>query len=149
MASYEVGFYCVPVQVPMLMCIIALQFGEVDVFHVVLSYEFIDNLLLKVLSLQSPYFHVLITIHMHYNLVVAVVTVEAVAIISDNEIFSDDCVTWSPLNDVFEDMMGKLGLNDKKPIPEAVGTFDDSDPLGVQSFAASLDNIDSGPSMSE
>jgi hypothetical protein len=61
----------------------------------------------------------------------------------ENELFSEDSVTWSPWTDSFEMIMGKLGLSDKKPIPEPVA-FEDADPLGAHLLAASLHNGEPG-----
>ena len=54
----------------------------------------------------------------------------------------EDCVTWNPLNDSFEAIMGKLGLNDKKPVPEPVA-LEEPDPLGLIMFGKPLESVNS------
>jgi len=52
----------------------------------------------------------------------------------DSEIFSDVQSTVNPLNENFETVMGTLGLNERKPVPDPV-IFEETDPLGISLMA--------------
>ena len=68
------------------------------------------------------------------------------SVFPDGELFPDDGLQWTSLSDSFEAVMGKLGLSDRKQIPDRI-TFETSDPLGAGMLAASLSSSDAGSSL--
>lgn len=57
------------------------------------------------------------------------------------EVLSDDINLPFVLGERFENLMGRLGLSDRKPVPDPVA-FDDLDPLGSKTITNILGQID-------
>lgn len=57
------------------------------------------------------------------------------------EVLSDDINLPFVLGERFENLMGRLGLSDRKPVPDPVA-FEDLDPLGSKAITNVLGQID-------